>query len=79
MITRMDEGIGELLAQLKQLGLDENTVVMFSSDNGPHREGGPLQNPDFFAASGPLGLSPRLAMTICRQPASGGPVALSIQ
>jgi len=54
MITRMDEGIGELLAQLKQLGLDENTVVMFSSDNGPHREGGPLQNPDFFAASGPL-------------------------
>lgn len=54
MITRMDEGIGELLAQLRQLGLDENTVVMFSSDNGPHREGGPLQNPDFFAASGPL-------------------------
>lgn len=48
MITRMDEGIGELLAQLKQLGLDENTVVMFSSDNGPHREGGPLQNPDFL-------------------------------
>ena len=54
MITRMDAGIGEVLAQLKKLGLDDNTVVMFSSDNGPHREGGPLQNPDFFAASGPL-------------------------
>jgi uncharacterized sulfatase len=50
----MDAGIGEVLAQLKKLGLDDNTVVMFSSDNGPHREGGPLQNPDFFAASGPL-------------------------
>lgn len=54
MITRMDAGIGEVVAQLKQLGLDQNTVIMFSSDNGPHREGGPLQNPDFFAASGPL-------------------------
>ena len=54
MITRMDAGIGELAAHLKKLRLDENTLIMFSSDNGPHREGGPLQNPDFFAASGPL-------------------------
>jgi arylsulfatase A-like enzyme len=54
MITRMDQHIGDLLAQLKQLGLDERTLVIFTSDNGPHREGGPLQNPDFFAASGPL-------------------------
>jgi arylsulfatase A-like enzyme len=28
------------LAKLKKLGLDENTIVMFSSDNGPHQEGG---------------------------------------
>jgi len=54
MITRMDQGVGDLLAQLKALGLDERTLVIFTSDNGPHREGGPLQNPDFFAASGPL-------------------------
>jgi len=54
MITRMDQGVGDLLAQLKTLGLDERTLVIFASDNGPHREGGPLQNPDFFAASGPL-------------------------
>ena len=54
MITRLDAGVGELLALLKKLGLDGKTVVMFSSDNGPHREGGPLQNPDFFGASGPL-------------------------
>jgi len=54
MITRMDAGIGELAAHLKKLRLDENTLIIFSNDNGPHREGGPLQNPDFFAASGPL-------------------------
>jgi len=54
MITRMDARIGDILAQLKTLGLDDNTLVIFSSDNGPHREGGPLHNPEFFAASGPL-------------------------
>ena len=54
MITRMDARVGDLIAQLKTLGLDENTLVIFSSDNGPHREGGPLHNPEFFAASGPL-------------------------
>jgi len=54
MITRMDAGIGELAAHLKKLRLDENTLIIFSNDNGPHREGGPLQNPDFFASSAPL-------------------------
>lgn len=54
MITRMDQHVGDLMAQLKKLGLDERTLVIFTSDNGPHREGGPLQNPDFFGASGPL-------------------------
>ncbi len=52
MITRMDRGIGELLARLKKHGLDENTIVLFSSDNGPHREGG--NRPEFFQSSGPL-------------------------
>jgi arylsulfatase A-like enzyme len=54
MITRLDRDVGTLLGQLRQLGLDERTLVMFSSDNGPHREGGPNYHPDFFAASGPL-------------------------
>jgi len=54
MITRMDARVGDLIAQLKTLGLDDDTLVIFSSDNGPHREGGPLHNPEFFAASGPL-------------------------
>jgi len=52
MITRMDSDIGELFAKLKQLGLDDNTVVIFSSDNGPHKEGG--VDPRFFQSSGPL-------------------------
>jgi arylsulfatase A-like enzyme len=54
MITRMDRDIGDLFAHLKKLGLDERTLVMFSSDNGPHKEGGPNYDPAFFNASGPV-------------------------
>ncbi|MSU64720.1 MAG: N-acetylgalactosamine-6-sulfatase [Opitutus sp.] len=54
MITRLDREVGALLAQLKRLGLDERTLVMFTSDNGPHREGGPSYEPAFFQAGGPL-------------------------
>lgn len=52
MISRLDASVGEILAKLKKLGLDENTLVIFSSDNGPHQEGG--NNPAFFNSSGPL-------------------------
>jgi len=52
MITRMDGDVGRLMAKLKELGLDENTLVMFTSDNGPHKEGG--ADPEFFNSSGPL-------------------------
>ena len=52
MITRMDGDIGKLFAKLKELGIDESTLVMFSSDNGPHREGG--NKPDFNDSNGPL-------------------------
>jgi arylsulfatase A-like enzyme len=54
MVTRMDEGVGKVLAKLKQLGLAENTLVLFSSDNGPHKEGGPSYDPEFFDANGPF-------------------------
>lgn len=54
MITRLDAQIGELFADLQRRGLDERTLVLFSSDNGPHREGGPDYDPAFFQASGPL-------------------------
>ena len=52
MITRMDGDIGKLMSLLKKLDLDEKTIVMFSSDNGPHKEGG--ADPAFFNSSGPL-------------------------
>ncbi|MFZ5829045.1 MAG: arylsulfatase, partial [Planctomycetota bacterium] len=52
MITRLDAQVGTLIEKLKQLGLDERTIIFFSSDNGPHREGG--NNPEFFDASGPV-------------------------
>ncbi len=50
MITRMDGDMGRIFELLKKLDLDSKTLVMFSSDNGPHREGG--NNPAFFNASG---------------------------
>lgn len=52
MMEHLDNGVGEILAMLQSLGIDDNTVVMFTSDNGPHREGG--QDPDFFNSNGPL-------------------------
>jgi arylsulfatase A-like enzyme len=52
MITRMDRDIGRILERLRELGLEENTIVFFSSDNGPHQEGG--GDPFFFRSSGPL-------------------------
>jgi arylsulfatase A len=52
MVTHMDEDIGKLNSLLKELKLDENTVVMFASDNGPHVEGG--NDPSFFNSSGGL-------------------------
>ncbi len=52
MITRMDGDIGKLFDKLKELRIDDNTFVFFSSDNGPHREGG--NNPDFNNSNGPL-------------------------
>src|SRR5262245_38015290 len=52
MITRLDADIGKLLAKLKEQGLEQNTVVIFSSDNGPHQEGG--NKVEFFASAGPL-------------------------
>lgn len=52
MITRMDSGIGTVLDELTASGIDDRTIVIFSSDNGPHAEGG--NDPDFFDSNGPL-------------------------
>jgi len=52
MISRLDAGVGQVLARLKALGIDGRTIVFFTSDNGPHKEGG--SDPTFFRSSGPL-------------------------
>ena len=52
MITRLDRDIGRLLDLLDELGLAENTLVIFTSDNGPITAGG--QDPEFFDSNGPL-------------------------
>jgi len=52
MISRMDRDVGRLFALLKELKIDENTLVIFTSDNGPHQEGGHKVN--YFASNGPL-------------------------
>jgi arylsulfatase A-like enzyme len=52
MVTRMDRDIGRILERIRARGLDGRTLVLFTSDNGPHREGG--ADPAFFNSSGGL-------------------------
>ncbi len=52
MITRLDGDVGRLLKKLEDLGIADETLVFFTSDNGPHKEGG--ADPKFFGSSGPL-------------------------
>ena len=52
MVTRMDGDVGRILDLLEELGIDDNTIVMFTSDNGPHGEGG--NDHKFFNSNGPL-------------------------
>lgn len=52
MITRLDTYVGQILELLERKGLADNTIVIFSSDNGPHEEGG--ADPAFFGRDGKL-------------------------
>ncbi|MFN7930123.1 MAG: arylsulfatase [Blastocatellia bacterium] len=52
MITRLDTQVGQMLAWLQARGLARNTLVIFTSDNGPHQEG--KNNPQLFHPAGPL-------------------------
>lgn len=52
MMTQLDDYVGEILKKINDLGLSENTIVIFTSDNGPHLEAG--ADPDFFNSNGPL-------------------------
>ncbi|MCL4134058.1 UNVERIFIED_CONTAM: hypothetical protein GTU68_055260 [Idotea baltica] len=52
MIDLLDHQVGEIIAKVEKLGLAENTIIIFTSDNGPHEEGG--ADPTFFDSNGPL-------------------------
>jgi len=52
MVHLLDEQVGSIMEKVKALGLDENTLVIFSSDNGPHLEAG--GDPDYFDSNGIL-------------------------
>lgn len=52
MIDILDQQVGEIVDLIKELGLEERTILFFSSDNGPHLEGG--ADPDYFNSNGPF-------------------------
>lgn len=52
MITRLDQSVGQLRAALAQYRLERDTIIIFTSDNGPHDKGG--VDPKFFKSAGPF-------------------------
>lgn len=64
MITRIDDAVGDIMQLCRDLKIDKNTFLVFTSDNGPHNEPGavaaienhpaPAQDPSFFRSYGPL-------------------------
>jgi arylsulfatase A len=52
MVTYLDDKVGEIVQKVHDLGLDKNTIIVFTSDNGPHLEAG--ADPDYFDSNGIL-------------------------
>jgi arylsulfatase A len=52
MVTVLDDQVGDLYRKIKELGIEKNTIIIFTSDNGAAREGG--ADPEYFNSSGPL-------------------------
>ncbi|MBI1373567.1 MAG: sulfatase-like hydrolase/transferase [Phycisphaera sp.] len=52
MVSRMDRTVDRMMQLLRDLKIDKNTLIIFTSDNGPHHEGG--ADPDFFDSNGPF-------------------------
>jgi len=52
MISLLDDQVGEIVSKIKALGIENNTLIIFTSDNGPHQEGG--ADPIFFNSNGCL-------------------------
>jgi arylsulfatase A len=52
MVSRLDKFVGEIINAVKEKGIEKNTLIIFTSDNGPHKEGG--GDPQFFNSNGGL-------------------------
>ena len=52
MVSILDKQVGDICRTLDSLGIADNTIIVFTSDNGPHQEGG--ADPDFFDGNGEL-------------------------
>ena len=50
IISRLDNAVGQIMAMLKKYDMDKDTLIFFTSDNGPHQEGG--NDPKFFNSTG---------------------------
>jgi arylsulfatase A len=51
MIKLLDDQVGEIVAKTEELGIADRTLIIFTSDNGAHQEGG--ADPEFFNSNGP--------------------------
>lgn len=52
MIYLLDKQVGEIRKKVEELGIAENTIIIFASDNGPHQEGG--ADPNYFNSNAGL-------------------------
>ncbi|ANW95449.1 arylsulfatase [Wenyingzhuangia fucanilytica] len=52
MVDLLDQQVGEIMSKIEELGIANNTIVVFTSDNGPHKEGG--ADPNYFNSNGDL-------------------------
>lgn len=52
MINLLDDQVGEIVKKVRDLGIADNTIIVFSSDNGPHQEAG--ADPEYFNSNGPF-------------------------
>lgn len=54
MVSRMDQHVGKIVSLIRELGMDENTIYVFSSDNGPLYDKYGGTDCEFFESAGPL-------------------------